>query len=282
MRRYSIRVVARARSDEELANRVASVRWYHSVPLPNDIITPGHFDTVGELRKLPFPASLDGLRCLDVATSDGFWAFEMERRGAAEVLAIDVHPKNLDWPGSSASHATAGARGWPEPRGFEVAHDALQSSVQWRELSVYDLDPSLVGEFDFVFMGSVLCHLRDPVAALAAIGGVLRGELLSVDAISAPLTLLHPRQAVAGFEAPGWPLWWVPNLTAYRHLFGAASLDVLASGRPFFLRRRPQYSATYGVDTRSEDRRSHARLKSALSTRLGNLHAWVRATRSLQ
>jgi tRNA (mo5U34)-methyltransferase len=217
------------------------------------------------------------MRCLDVATSDGFWAFEMERRGAAEVVAIDVDPERLDWPGNASGPRT-GIAGGSEPRAFDVAHEALRSAVQRRELSVYELDPELLGQFDFVFMGSVLCHLRDPVAALTAISGVLRGELLSVDAISAPLTLLHPRQALATFEAPGWPLWWVPNLAAYREMFDAANLDILASGRPFFLKRRPDYSATYGIDRGSEVHRFHRRFKQALSARLGNLHAWVRAT----
>jgi hypothetical protein len=53
--------------------------------------------------------------------------------------------------------------------------------------------PDEVGEFDFVFIGSLLLHLRDPVGALAAIRGVLRGELLSVDTISPWLTLTHLR-----------------------------------------------------------------------------------------
>src|SRR2546429_59313 len=69
-------------SDQALAARVASVSWYHSLSLPGGLITPGFFDTLDELERVPFPLSLDGKRCLDVATADGFWAFEMERRGA--------------------------------------------------------------------------------------------------------------------------------------------------------------------------------------------------------
>src|SRR5437016_1983956 len=41
---------------------------------------------------------MDGMRALDVGTWDGFWAFEMERRGA-DVLALDLDdPQDLDWP----------------------------------------------------------------------------------------------------------------------------------------------------------------------------------------
>ncbi|PWU24508.1 MAG: TIGR04290 family methyltransferase, partial [Candidatus Rokuibacteriota bacterium] len=31
---------------------------------------------------MPWPAALSGQRWLDVGTMGGFWAFEMERRGA--------------------------------------------------------------------------------------------------------------------------------------------------------------------------------------------------------
>jgi tRNA (mo5U34)-methyltransferase len=262
-----------------LADRVASVSWYHSLLLPGGLITPGSFDTLDELTRVPFPASLENQRCLDVATADGFWAFEMERRGAAEVVAIDLRPERMDWPGNAASKAQlADTRTSPLPRSFDIAHEAFESRVRWRELSAYELTPEVIGEFDFIFIGSLLAHLRDPVAALAAIGGVLRGELLSVDAISAPLTLLHPRRPLACFEAPGWPLWWVPNLQAYRQLFGAARLEIVASGRPFFLKRGPAYCAAYDTGTTTGHHPFHQRLKQAAGARLGNLHAWVCAT----
>src|SRR5215207_2037934 len=73
--------------------------WYHSIELAPGAVTPGWFDTRSIVRKLPFPASLEGRRCLDVATFDGFWAFEMERRGAAQTIGIDVlDPLRWDWP----------------------------------------------------------------------------------------------------------------------------------------------------------------------------------------
>ena len=62
-------------------------------------MTAGWFDTRATVRKVPLPASLAGKRCLDVGTWDGFWAFEMERRGAESVLAIDLQDQDQwDWP----------------------------------------------------------------------------------------------------------------------------------------------------------------------------------------
>ena len=68
------------------------------------MVTPGWHDTRPIVHEVPFP-SLIGKRCLDVGTFDGFWALEMERRGADEVVAIDViDPQEWDWPvGSEAS-----------------------------------------------------------------------------------------------------------------------------------------------------------------------------------
>jgi tRNA (mo5U34)-methyltransferase len=258
-----------------LADRVAEVpSWYHCIRLASDLVTPGTYDTLDELERIPFPTSLRGKRCLDIGTADGFWAFEMERRGASEVVAIDLRdPARFDWPGNVdvAQRAL-----WEEDeglwRGFDVAHAALGSAVQWRELAVYELAPETIGTFDFVFMGSLLLHVRDPVAALAAIGSVLRGELLSVDAISPPLTLLHPAQPVARLDVPGRPYWWALNLRAYRRLFDAAGLRTLSAGRPFFV--KPGSTYDYARSSRSPLLRL---LERAALSRLGILHSWVRA-----
>ena len=54
-------------------------------------MTPGGWDLRATADALPWPKEpLTGLRCLDIGTMDGFWAFELERRGAGEVLATDV------------------------------------------------------------------------------------------------------------------------------------------------------------------------------------------------
>ncbi len=257
-----------------LAEQVAEVTWYQSLRLPGDIATSGQYDTIDELKRVPLPDSLEGLRCLDVGTADGFWAFEMERRGASEVVAVDLPDvSQLDWPGNAgAERKLAESRKSTRRRGFDIAHEALGSRVQWRGLLVYELTPEIVGEFDFAFMGSLLLHLRDPVAALTAVGSVLRGELLSVDALSPPLTILHPKQPVARLEAHGWPTWWALNLQAYRRLFDAAGLETLTTGRPFFVKKNPTYMA--GPQTR---RSSYQQWRQATIARLGILHSWTRA-----
>jgi tRNA (mo5U34)-methyltransferase len=218
---------------------VAAARWYHGMRLPGGIMTAGDYDMEDAVRRLPLPASLEGRRCLDVGTRDGFFAFEMERRGAAEVVAIDLDdPARLDFPHPVPALDTA-TRDSLDRRAsaFHVAHRLLDSRVVRRDLSVYDLSVDAVGEFDFVFVGTLLLHLSDPVGALRAVRGVLRGELLSNDAISIPLTLTRPREPAAEVMMLGpRPFWWMPNAAARRRIVQAAGFEVLAAGRPYLMR----------------------------------------------
>ena len=133
---------------------------------------------------MPWP-ELAGTRCLDVGTMDGFWAFELERRGAAEVLATDVlDAGRLD----TRVFGRAGRR--ESERNFALAAELLGSRAGLRDLSVYDLDPADVGEFDVIVMGYVLQMLRDPLRALDALRSVCRGHLILLETISLPLELL--------------------------------------------------------------------------------------------
>ena len=203
--------------------------WYHTIELAPGVVTPGWFDTRSIAEKLPFPASLQGKRCLDVATFDGFWAFEMERRGAAETIAIDVlDPRQWDWPaGGEQSVVEALARRQKGGTGFELAREALGSSVERLERSVYDLDPAGVGTFDFVYVGSLLIHLRDPVLALEHVRSVCSGTLLLVDNIDLGLTLRSPRRPLAALDGVGRPWWWRLNLAALVRVAEVAGFRLL-------------------------------------------------------
>src|SRR4051812_6649045 len=108
-----------------------ALRWYHTLELPGGVVTPGEYDLRPVVDRLPWPDSFAGLRCLDVGSRDGFYAFEMERRGAAEVVSLDVDdpaayhlPQPVAPGGDPAAEVEAGKRA------FEAAHDALGSSVQ--------------------------------------------------------------------------------------------------------------------------------------------------------
>jgi tRNA (mo5U34)-methyltransferase len=221
----------------ELAAEVAAREWYHTLELAPGVVTPGWLDTRGVVPRIPFPASLDGMRCLDVGTFDGFWAFEMERRGAAEVMAIDVlDPLEWDWPvGSHPATIEAIGRRKGRGAGFEIAARALGSSVERLERSVYDLDPAETGRFDLVYLGSLLVHLRDPVRALERVRAVCGGPLIVVDGIDLPLSLLHPRNPVARLDGRGRPWWWYSNAAGLGRLLEASGFEVTTGPRRLFM-----------------------------------------------
>lgn len=224
-------------SAERLRAEVAGRDWYHTIELAPGVVTPGWFDTRAIARKLPMPVSLAGKRCLDVGTFDGFWAFEMERRGAREVVAIDLLDHALaDWPPNTKTETVAAISSHKrEGRGFEIAREALGSSVVRHELSVYNVDPGTIGTFDFVYLGSLLLHLRDPVLALDRLREVCTGELLIVDNIDLLLTLVFPRRPAASLDMLGRPWWWTCNQAGLVRLLEAARLRVLAPPQRVFM-----------------------------------------------
>lgn len=218
----------------DLAARVAAQSWYHVLDLPGGVTTPGWFDLRPSASVVPLPASLEGKRCLDVGTWDGFWAFEMERRGASEVVAIDLDdPEAWDWPPQSRLGDAARDRlkfldGFKsDAAGFRLAHEALGSSVERRSLSVYDLSPEVIGTFDVVFLGSLLLHLRDPVRALDSLRSVCTGEAVIADMVDWVPSVLRPRTPTARLEGLDQSWWWIPNRAGLHRMVESAGFEIV-------------------------------------------------------
>jgi tRNA (mo5U34)-methyltransferase len=150
----------------DLADEVAALSWYHTIELPHGVITPGTYDHRPLVDSYGLPETLAGQRAVDIATADGFWAFEMERRGA-DVTAIDVSRfSEHDLPPAVRAAYVAAGIDRPTGAGFELARRALGSSVRRWEQSVYELDDSELGKFDQVHVADLLLHLERPLDAL--------------------------------------------------------------------------------------------------------------------
>src|SRR4051812_12432848 len=120
---------------QDLAARIAEIDWFHRLELAPGIWTSGKIDPRPRLPGLRLPDDLSGRTLLDIGAWDGFFSFEMERRGA-EVTAVD----SFSWSGE----------GWGSRAGFDCAHEALGSRAKPVEMEVLDLSPGTIGEFDIV------------------------------------------------------------------------------------------------------------------------------------
>src|SRR5580692_6755697 len=77
--------------NQKQVERLAKLGWYHSIELPDGTLIPGHQSIEQlrtRLRQFHIPEDLTGKRVLDIGAWDGWFSFEMERRGAS-VLAVD-------------------------------------------------------------------------------------------------------------------------------------------------------------------------------------------------
>ena len=173
-------------SEERLREFIENVYWYHTIELSEDLITRGTYDHRPYLDRYGFPDTLRGKTVLDVGTSDGFFAFEFERRGALKVVAIDtdsydgsvghtdISPaKYQNYEKKYARNKAINVEFRDIAEAFDlpwvnrrlIAARLQKSSVVFRIQSIYDLERE--GEkYDLVFCGDLIEHLKHPLAAL--------------------------------------------------------------------------------------------------------------------
>lgn len=217
--------------------------WYHTIEVAPGVVTPGWFDLRPIVDKLPWP-DVSGKRCLDVGTADGFLAFELERRGASEVVATDLSDHELwDWPAHLRERGLEYLRAVAGPNkgnGVRIARDLIGSSVELVEVSAYDLSPESVGEFDVVVCGSLLLHLREPLRALSRIRSVCSGRFMCTNQIDLTLTALGRRAPLARLHGMTDECqWWVPNPLGHRQMLESIGFSIERETRP--------YSVPFGV-----------------------------------
>ena len=162
------------------------------------------------------PERLDGMRVLDVGASTGFFAYEFERRGADEVVAIELPSWDAhDWTpryrrGLAVRTADEAANVEREVMrdGFTVVGEALGSTrVRRIWQAIYDLDPAQLGTFDVVFSGAMLMHVRDPILGIQRMRACCKPEGRLIVSIST--TMPDAAEPVARF-AGEWNQcnWW--------------------------------------------------------------------------
>ncbi|HEX8137889.1 MAG TPA: DUF1698 domain-containing protein [Pyrinomonadaceae bacterium] len=145
--------------------------WFHKIDLGQGLTTKtrseagrdddddhplGTWKIIGRC----LPGDLSGRSVLDVGCNAGFYAIEAKRRGAARVLGVD-----------SQRHHIQQAK---------LVRRVLDLDIEYRRMSVYDLDPRVVGHFDLTLALGLIYHCKHPVLALERLYLVTR-ELLIVE-----------------------------------------------------------------------------------------------------
>jgi len=225
--------------------------WFHAIDLGSGICTksasvggepPDH--PLGTWERIrPLLPELGGREVLDVGCNGGFYAVEAKRRGAARVVAVD-----------SQRHHVQQAR---------FVRTALGLDIDVRRMSVYDLSPAAIGQFDVTLALGLIYHLKHLVLGLERLLLVTRGVLVVETGIlprnrfpepfesdlGGVSSVLHPiayvENAVGAKEAPY--NWFLPHPRAAAALlrsvgFTEVTVPWADDARAILLGRRPPAS----------------------------------------
>ena len=226
----------------DLLERARSMSWYHTLELTPELTTDGWFDNRPHVDAYGLPERMDGMRVLDIGTWDGFWAFEMERRGA-EVVALDVENESeYDWPPRRRPAEWADTR---RGEGFRLAKEILGSGWSgWSATSTGRL-PEDLGTFDLVFCGVVLVHLRDQLLALERMAGLCHGRLILAEEYDRLTSLLPIPVSRYHADRDAAVVFWLPSRKAWKRMVWTAGFDdVREHGRFTQTLRSPDGSST--------------------------------------
>jgi tRNA (mo5U34)-methyltransferase len=157
--------------------------WFHCIDLGDGLRTKTS-SAIGEPVDHPqptwqaiqkyLPSDLDGKSVLDVGCNAGFYSIEMKRRGAARVVGVDSQGNLI--------------------RQAQFVRKLLGLDIEYRRLSVYDLDPIAMGQFDVSLALGLIYHCKHLVLALEKLFAITR-DLLVIETAVYP-----PERAPASFE----------------------------------------------------------------------------------
>lgn len=217
--------------------------WFHNLRLDGIETAPEHF--LGDyplnfFRRFDWaiPQDLGGWSVLDVGCNAGFYSFEMKRRGAEDVIAIDTDPHYL--------------------RQARFAAQMHDRDIEFREGSVFDVG-TFGRRFDLVLFLGVLYHLRHPLLALDLLRRFAVGRLLVFQTMLRGTAEAftpaddYPFEEHGVFDDPRFPRlhfvercyagdetnWWVPNRACAEAMLRSAGFEIVASPVPQVFICRP-------------------------------------------
>lgn len=219
---------------EDIATKVADVPfWWHSITLGHGITTPGNKTAQLlelELNRMHLP-DLNGKSVLDIGAWDGFFSFECEKRGARRVVALDHYVWCLDIAPVVKYWKDCKEKGivpeqydqvpgmWrpdelPGKKGFDAAHEILQSRVESIVHDFMTVDLTRLGSFNVVLFLGVLYHLQSPFDALKRLAQVTK-ELAIIETEAVVIPGFEDHALFEFYESnelnDDVNNWWAPN-----------------------------------------------------------------------
>ena len=169
--------------DPDLVQRIREHPWFHTMKLDDGLVTAGDSP---ERPVMAAPGTIPDVRgksVLDIGAWDGKYSFQAEAAGAARVVALDHYVWKLDPAAREAYYEQCRADGvLPDPdmidrgflvegvlpgkKGFDLAHQYLDSRVEAVAEDFMSMDLDALGTFDVVLYFGVLYHMVNPIEAL--------------------------------------------------------------------------------------------------------------------
>jgi tRNA (mo5U34)-methyltransferase len=217
---------------EQLAEQISALGdWFHNLNLHGVPTAPQHF--LGDFPSIKWrniasaiPEDLSGATVLDVGCNAGFYSLEMKKRGASQVLGIDVDDRYL--------------------KQAQFAAKTLGVQIDFQKCSVYDTD-QIPGQFDYVLFLGLFYHLRYPLFALDRLIKKVRGTLVFQTMVRGSGELRkwdedYPFWNTQIFAEASFPAmyfieksysndptnWWIPNCAAVEAVLRSSGLQIEA------------------------------------------------------
>ena len=182
---------------------------YLTLRFPDGSILKGRYDMEKYLDYYQIPQDLSGKTVLDIGTANGFFSFEFSKRGAKEVIAMDINDEK-----------------WKE----EI-NQLMNTNVKFVIKDMKTLDESF-GKFDLVFCSNVLLHTTDLYDNIRRIKEVTKHQAILCTSIEeipnvehVPLARFIGKILINKFGKT-IPTYWFPNMECFKMLAETAGFKV--------------------------------------------------------
>lgn len=157
--------------------------WFYKFVFSNGVVTEGYdklTDIIHQTRaELLFP-KLDemlrgrwgGIRCLDIACHEGWFATQVALRGARDVLGIDIRKEHIK-------------------KANVIKRLGNLSKIKFKRGNLYEIKPDRHGGYDLTFFLGILYHLDNPLEALRILRSMTKSLCVIESQVARPADKLE-------------------------------------------------------------------------------------------